>query len=365
MNKNTFVVSDPSDIETLKSALSRSFPQLKEMSETIHFEVQDTFDWRLYQTGWHLYRKDSRFDIVATGTGQVVTGIDVAGRKERRFIWDFPSSDFTAALEPVLEMRALLPMARIEEKIERLSVRNADEKTVARIELASLGIAGDDCRVIHCRLLPMRGYARDSRNIRAILEALDFTPATESAVLSLLKATGAEPGTYSSKVNVSLEPGMAASLAVRRILKNLVTVMHQNLEGVRKDIDTEFLHDLRVAIRRSRSLLGQTKGVFDAETTAMLQTHLKTMGGVSGDVRDLDVYLLEKESYVQKVPEPLRPGVLQLFRTLQRKRHSAKDRMLKVMGEAGFTDALAALDNFLGSEPPEDAGAESTTPIGE
>ena len=37
-----------------------------------------------------------------------------------------------------------------------------------------------------------------------------------------------------------------------------------NEDGVRKDLDSEFLHDFRVAVRRTRSALSQIKGVFPA-----------------------------------------------------------------------------------------------------
>jgi len=213
--------------------------------------------------------------------------------------------------------------------------------------------------------MPMKGYSKESQRIGAILAELNLPRTTVTGVVDLLQQSGINPGAYSSKVDAALQPEMPAAEAVQLILKNLVGVMHQNMDGVLKDIDTEFLHDLRVAVRRARSLLGQTKGVFDAEITALLQTCLKTMGGVSGQVRDLDVYLLQKEAYVKKVPEALRPGILQLFRTLRRKRRTARDHMLKLMAGKDFCDALGILDTFLQAEPVVHAGAPGIAPIGE
>ena len=158
---------------------------------------------------------------------------------------------------------------------------------------------------------------------------------------------------------------MPAAEALQHILKNLTSVMHQNLDGVLEDIDSEFLHDFRVAVRRSRSLLGQPKGVLTAETTTALQTHLKTMGAITGDVRDLDVYLLKKSTYVDYVPDVLKPGILQLFRVLQRKRRTAKDRMLKAMAVDEFKAALAALDEFVNSDPSAHGDTAGHAPIGE
>jgi hypothetical protein len=288
---NEFVVSGESDVDSLKAALAEAFHSVRENGGTERFELYDTFDWRLYHHGWHMVREGNRFAVTCASSGRTICDVTLDGKKNRRFGWDFPASDFADRLAPVLEMRALIPVVDIEKTTESIAVCNADEKTVARIELVSLCIAGEECRITHCRLLPLKGYAREARSIRSIIKKLDLKAASESAAETLLKASGVEPGAYTSKVGVALRPEVPAREAVWRILKNLVSVMHQNMDGVRKDIDTEFLHDLRVAIRRARSLIGQTRGVFDADTTAMLQDHLKTIGGVSGDVRDLDVYL--------------------------------------------------------------------------
>ena len=52
-----------------------------------------------------------------------------------------------------------------------------------------------------------------------------------------------------------MSPAIHASEACRRILAHLAQIIRLNEDGIRKDIDTEFLHDFRVAVRRARSLL--------------------------------------------------------------------------------------------------------------
>ncbi len=82
--------------------------------------------------------------------------------------------------------------------------------------------------------------------------------------------------------------------------------------------------------------LCEMKGVLDAQTTAMLQQQLKAIGIVTGNVRDLDVILLKKGPYIDLVPDFLKPGITMLFRTLQRKRRHARDRMVKTMDGNNF-----------------------------
>jgi len=90
--------------------------------------------------------------------------------------------------------------------------------------------------------------------------------------------------------------------AVQVVMQDLVAVMHANLPGIKADVDSEFLHDFRVSVRRARSLLGQLRGFLDAETAAHLQRKLRVMGASTGDVRDLDVYLLKKRPTAKWFP---------------------------------------------------------------
>ena len=86
-----------------------------------------------------------------------------------------------------------------------------------------------------------------------------------------------------------MKPDLPAAETVRQIMENLVQVMHLNLPGIHQDIDSEFLHDFRVSVClcRSRSLLGQLKGVLDADKTVILQQKLKAMKFLS-TVKDSD-----------------------------------------------------------------------------
>ena len=80
---------------------------------------------------------------------------------------------------------------------------------------------------------------------------------------------------------------------VRDVLRQIFEVMLANAPGVRADIDPEFLHDLRVAVRRTRSVLGQVRGVLDEAAVAAFAERFRWLGEVTGPTRDLDVLLLD------------------------------------------------------------------------
>lgn len=351
MADRCYTIPTTEAVDALATQVAGLFHGFKEKSQTTAFEVMDTFDWRLFKKGRLLFKSRNRYEVVNMHTGQPLEAIVVKAVKPLRFHWEFPESDFANRLENALEMRALLPLCEIKGHYIHRDLLNSDRKIVARLVLETVGLVDEAQTVTQCRLTPVKGYTKAARQIKVSLEQMGLPLAYQSPVLTLLERHGFSPGAYSSKVAIALPPEMAAAEAVRCIMERLVGVMRANLPGVRDDIDSEFLHDFRVSVRRARSLLSQMKGVLDAETTARLQMQLKAMGAITGDVRDLDVYLLKKEEYVDMVGDVLKPGILQLFQALQRKQRYAKKRMITAMDGDDFRAAMADLDGFIRSDP--------------
>jgi CHAD domain-containing protein len=365
MQGQTYQIADPADIDAVVSRLRGAFEALDVTETSTTFTVHDTFDWRLYHKGWQLSRRDRHWVINRLADGRIVADVTVDSPNPRAFYGDFPASEFSRCLAPVLEMRALMPIAEVTQHSMLLNLCNIDRKTVARLTIERIEIKGGRPPFMHCRPQPVRGYENQADEVAGILDEMGFATAQGSPVMVCLEQSGFEPGGYSSKIDVTLAPDLPAAAAVQHIMASLVATMQVNLPGVRGDIDSEFLHDFRVAVRRARSLLGQIKGALDAETTATLQQQLKAIGAMTGNVRDLDVYLLKKTAYRDLVPDFLKPGVVQLFQTLQRKRRHATDRMIKAMAGEDFAAAMQALERFVTSDASAlPAGMAGSHPIG-
>jgi len=88
---------------------------------------------------------------------------------------------------------------------------------------------------------------------------------------------------------------MPAAKAVATILLTLLDAAEVNVSGVLRDTDTEFLHDLRVAVRRTRAaikLLGEALQLH-GEDLDWFAAEFKWLGDVTTPVRDLDVHLMD------------------------------------------------------------------------
>jgi CHAD domain-containing protein len=138
---------------------------------------------------------------------------------------------------------------------------------------------------------------------------------------------GGEPGGVSSKVAVELHFGQRSDAAAVAVLRRLLEVIELNLDGTLADLDSEFLHDLRVAVRRTRSVQRQLKGVFPLQQLQRLRTEFRWAQLATGDSRDLDVYLLGFEDMRALVSESMRGNLDPLLEVLGEQRVAAHERM--------------------------------------
>ena len=140
---------------------------------------------------------------------------------------------------------------------------------------------------------PVRGYQAQADRLAAQLAALPGVstggpPPLESA----LAAAGRRAGDYSGRIDVDLDPAMPAQAAMAVVLTALLDTLEANVPGTIADTDTEFLHDLRVAVRRTRSALKLAGQVLPPGTRARFAPEFKWLGDLTTLTRDLDVYLL-------------------------------------------------------------------------
>jgi CHAD domain-containing protein len=209
------------------------------------------------------------------------------------------------------------------------------------------------------RVTPVLGYASDhAALVRHLEQTFDLSRAEGGELALALAAVGASPGSYSSKLDVPLDPSMRADRAAVRILGALLDTMRANEDGTRRDLDTEFLHDFRVAVRRTRSCLGQVKGVFPAEAVEPFRREFAWLGEVTGPTRDLDVWLLNMRDYRIEVPGALRSDLDALETYLSKRQRKEQRRVARALGSKRYEGLVRDWSRFLdGLRTDEQPGA--------
>ena len=109
-------------------------------------------------------------------------------------------------------------------------------------------------------------------------------------------------------------------------LLGYLATMEATVDGIVADVDTEFLHDFRVAVRRTRSVLKLLGDVLPEGTAERIGSEFRWLGDVTTPTRDLDVYLLDFDDLAATVS---RPHDLQPLADHLAKQRAAAHRALK------------------------------------
>lgn len=357
-NIKKFKLPDSVNQKMFISRISERYGLQRE-STSSHTELfYDTFDWRLFSEGCYLVENRENLILFQLESDMPFEQSSPGGRKNIRFWWNLPPGTMKDKLKPLLEMRALLPLAKIRKEVLPLRLLNKDQKTVLIIHLEQIrlinnGKIGKSGSWL--KLIPVKGYRKAARDFEKFISGLGLTKENKSVFQIAVEAAGKTPGDYSSKIKFVLEPSLPAAEAMRSILKRLLEIIKTNEPGIIEDLDTEFLHDFRVALRRTRSALSQVKGVFPQEIAGQFKKDFDTIAKSTNRMRDLDVYLLNEENYRDMLPEHLRYGLNLLFAKLSRQRRVEYGKITKLLNSEFYKNVIYSWGVFL--THPEDSDA--------
>jgi CHAD domain-containing protein len=215
---------------------------------------------------------------------------------------------------------------------------------------------------------PVRGYEDELASVRGVIERdVGFRATDQPLVDEAVRASGGVPGGIAAKVSVRLQPTMRADAAAVTVLRRLLEVIEANFDGTIADIDSEFLHDLRVSVRRSRAVQRELKAVFPPEPLARFRGEFKWLQQTTGDSRDLDVYVLDFAEMADLVTAEVRPDLDPLLVLLRRRRDAAHVEMARTLRSSrtrGLLRDWAAFLEELVEAPLADRPA-ATRPIAE
>ena len=165
---------------------------------------------------------------------------------------------------------------------------------------------------------------------------------------------------HSLRKSIKLKPEMNAQHAAVVILNNLLGAIKHNEDGIKKDIDIEFLHDFRVAVRRTRAALSQIKAVFPEEIIIKAKNEFSSLGKRTNNLRDLDVYLLKKEKYIKMLPPDLRPGLKMMFNKLEAERKKEQKKLTRYLNSSSYKKIIASWENFLKNQSTENVKSQNS-----
>jgi CHAD domain-containing protein len=332
----------------------------------------DTFDGLLYAAGLSLLHEDGSLALIDRDTGLVQASLVIAPPRMPLFAGDLEPGPLRERLLELTDVRALLPLVQVRLRERRMSVLDGEQKTVVRLALEETSLTGPRGKASplrpRLRITPVRGYDSERRSVLLTLERdLGFMPADEPLVDEAVRVAGGVPGGFPSKIEVPLRAQERADSAAVAVLLALLGVIEANLEGTIEDLDSEFLHDFRVSVRRSRAVQRELKGVFPPDGLARFRAEFRWLQQATGDARDLDVHVLEFDTMRALVPDSMRDDLDPLLAVLHARRVKAHAKLVRDLRSKRATGLLSSWRAFLDRlvEDEETERPDAARPIGE
>jgi CHAD domain-containing protein len=255
------------------------------------------------------------------------------------FARDWPAGKLRDRLVKVVKVRALIHLVTLEGAARALDHTDPRSGRDWRLEFLELRVqrGGREMGFPHIvSVRPLDGRDKGGKRLAKRIRAAGLRPLPPTLLEPALLVARIRPGAYTSRIRVPLDPELPAREAAVLLARRLLGVMEDNLKGMRQDVDTEFLHDYRVAMRRTRSLLALLKGIFPAEVRDAYRDRFRDLGAVTGPVRDLDVYLLRYSDYKSMVPAKHHPGLQELFALAVKRRAESYRQMVDRIDAGDF-----------------------------
>lgn len=341
----------------VKSTLKQKLNYIDQPGEHLEISCLDSFDWRLFNKGMSVEAieqgKSTLLSLRELNSRERLYSETVAGEVD--FAWNLPDGQLKQHLSKKLKMRALVPQVYLLVKRYPLAGLNKDQKTVSRIILEDFQVYDPDTDSYkpfqkRIQVIPVRGYPNPHHQALEFIKGeWDFDKTNKDILITALSALGRKPVDYSTKSNITLTAEMRTDLATKSLLREMLQLMEANEWGICEDVDSEFLHDYRVAIRKTRSAFMQIQEIFPQQE---LEKHLKNfqwLGSMTSPARDMDVYLLKFDDYRRMLPTELQDQIDPLHNLLEKKKRLAYKALIRTLSTKRYQNFKAGYYEFLDS----------------
>jgi CHAD domain-containing protein len=296
------------------------------------------------------------------------SGITLRRRTERgKSVWQLklPAEDARLELEqpggpvgPPDELAKLLVAHLRGVRVEPI----AELRTRRRGELVER--AGSTAEVTVDEVAVMDAQRVAQEFVEVEIELVTGNPRRLDKIAKEISRAGAKPSNGTPKVFQALgigpkKPRRPAEPfeALRSLLLTQLGEILRHDPGTRLGRDPESLHDMRVAVRRSRALLRAGRALIASDTQA-LAAELKWLGEALGAVRDLDVMLEHLRGEAAMLGGVDEKTALRLLRAITQERKRARGVLLRALESPRYLQLLNRFETELVELEP--TGAEIT-----
>lgn len=325
---------------TLYDRLKRNYPVDVEFENADDKQIFDSFEQLVWQNGCiaEFDANNGTFELRDRKTGEVKRSTKLKPHA-KFFTWDLADSNMARQLDAIVSVRALTPQHSYSELVRGFAIKNADDKIVCRCEISET-TSVNASPITQIIVSPLRGYLEDANSLCKWLTEHHCTPATTEQFYKQITGFADNRAYFNVKPAIPIKPETPARTAAYSIIDTMLSVSAKTEAGVIDDIDSEFLHDYRVCMRKIRSVLSLMKNVFTAGHTDALKQAFREIASETNRLRDLDVYLLGQQVLTDMLPDTLARGLEVMFKDFAERRRLEQERIAKFFASAAYKQKI-------------------------
>ena len=327
----------------------------------------DTFEWGLWFGGHVLFSCGDVYHLSTLDDGWIGTVLCEEETSDKLRFWgDFKTAAMRGSLEGMLGLRGLTALFEGSFHVSLCELRNEVGKIVCRLEWSSVsaGKHGEKVLLHFCQVMPLLGYEEESTRVVKYLTLRGAKSSGKGPLVALLRHSNIEPQKYTLKPSFGLTTQTLAREAVGQIVRTILEIAIRNVPGILKDHDTEFLHDYRICLRKIRSVLSLVKDVYPVDETQRIRKILGDLARQTNRLRDLDVYLLARDEYLEFLPPELRPALNEMFADYSAEREVEVRHTVAKMCAHSTRQQLLKIENYFSEESWHKLSAAADLPVG-
>jgi CHAD domain-containing protein len=236
-----------------------------------------------------------------------------------------PPGPFRGRLLAACGPRVLLPQVSVTSRRASgiASTEAGSPRAVVHVD-SELLVAGSHAPVAWAaEVVTVTGQERAAERLRRRLGELAQVRHDGDALELAAQLAGVDPVGWPGTGDLGLDRQAPALHGYRAALRAYADAMEATWDGAVSDLDSEFLHDLRIGIRRTRALLVDGRRVIPGDVRKTARERFGWLGAVTSPARDLDVYVEGWGALTSPLDEAERAALQPIHDHLVRERSEA------------------------------------------
>lgn len=338
------------DIAGMMAVIAAGFTVNKASEECEQQTIFDSYDRRLLGKGFILAKCGRLYNLTSLADDSLQSSIVWNKKHELKDGDDISKTELSKKLSRILGNRAVVPLLALDVRNRSFSLASKAKQTVI-LTFSEYSLPGRPESALPA-IISLQSSRVSKKQLRAMCSSVAPDIMRESGGIwrtlidAALKAAGIE-FIPNETLSQKFPPDATIKSAAISILKTELDILRYNEKGVIADIDSECLHDFRVALRKMRVALSELKEVFPEDRIAPFVHKFDELGSITNQLRDYDVFLGRKEHFLKILSSGMRPALLNFFKTLRQRRHRQYLALVAIINSKQYLSTITAWEKFL------------------